>query len=59
VTSSTSILTNFISLCSSASSSITGQSILHGPHHVAKKSAIIIQFVSSRILSNSSLEFIA
>jgi hypothetical protein len=50
---------NFISLCSSESSSITGQSILHGPHHVAKKSAIIIQFVSSRILSNSSLEFIA
>jgi hypothetical protein len=58
VTSSTSILTNFTSGCSSASCSITGPSTLQGQHQVAKKSAIITQFVSFKIASNSSLEFI-
>jgi hypothetical protein len=58
VTSSTSIFTNFTSGCSSESSSITGHKTLQGQHHVAKKSAIIIQFVSFMITSNSSFELI-
>jgi hypothetical protein len=58
VTSSTSILTNLTSEFSFDSFSITGHNTLHGQHHVAKKSAIIIQSVSCRMLSNSSFEFI-